>query len=182
MMAGPGEHQVSDLICVGIVTSAVGVKGEVRIKTFTDDPMAFGNYGPVQDEAGARIFEINGLRIAKKGIVARLSGVKDRDEAEALCGTELFVARALLPKAEEDEFYHADLIGMRVNNMDGEPIGQVSALYDFGAGDLLEIDHKATGKRVLIPFTLESVPTIDVETGCVVIDPPDGTFPEPKSS
>lgn len=159
-------------ICLGVVIGAQGVRGEVRIKTFTDDPEAIGAYGPVTDESGRRQFRIAGLRPGKAGVVvAAIEGITDRNAAEALKGTRLYVARAALPELEADAFYHADLVGLDAWTEDGVLWGRVAAVHNFGAGDILEI-AKAGGPTELVPFTREVVPEVDIEAGTLTIVPP----------
>ena len=130
--------------CVGVITGVRGLTGELWIKSFTADPMDVGSYGPVSDAGGARTFKVQAKSVVKGKVVARIKGVGDRTAAEALKGVELFVSRDVLPQPEEDEFYQADLIGLRAVTLDGEDLGTVVAVHDFGAGDLLEI--AGTGK------------------------------------
>ena len=159
-------------VLVGIVSGAQGLKGEVRIKSFTADPADLGAYGPLTDEAGGRTFAIETVGAVRGQIVARVEGVEDRTAAEALKGVHLYVARAAFPAPEEDEYYHVDLIGLSARRLaDGTEIGTVKAVYDFGAGDMLEIAH-ADGGTVLIPFTRAAVPEVDLAGGRVVVDPP----------
>jgi 16S rRNA processing protein RimM len=156
-------------VLMAIVGVAHGIKGEVRIKTFTGDPLALGDYGPLFDKNG-RSFEILDIRPQGNVVVARLKGVGDRSAAEALTGMELFVDRAALSQElEEEEFYHADLVGMDVVDERGETIGKVSAVQNYGAGDILEI--KGPGLNgVLVPFTKAAVPVVDVAMRTIRID------------
>ena len=159
-------------VLMGVITGAQGLTGEVRIKSFTADPADFGAYGPLTDEAGERSFTIETVGAVRGQIVARVEGVEDRTTAEALKGQHLYVPRAELPEPEEDEYYHVDLIGLRaVRLSDGGEIGNVKAVYDFGAGDMLEI-ARADGQTLLIPFTRAAVPEVDLAGGRVVVDPP----------
>lgn len=164
-------------VCVAQIGAPHGVRGEVRIKSFTADPMALADYGPLSTEDGTRSFEIAALRPAKEVLIARLAGVGDRTAAEALRNLRLYVPRDRLPAAEEDEFYHADLIGLAAVRPDGTPIGKVAALHNFGAGDLIEIVPAAGGTSLLLPFTKAVVPEIDVARGRMVVDPPAETEP-----
>lgn len=166
-------------VCLGEILGAHGLGGEVQLRAFTDRPEAIAGYGPLQDESGGRCFEILKLRLAKKGPVARLEGVEDREAADALKGVRLFVGRDRLPAAGEDEWYHADLIGLGVEASDGTPLGSVVAVQNFGAEDLLEIKPAAGGPTWLLPFRPATVPEIDLEGGRLVIDPPDGLL-EPR--
>ncbi len=159
-------------VCVAQIGAPHGVRGEVRLWTFTEDPMAVVQYGPLETEDGARTFEITSLRRAKDHLVMRLRGVDDRDAAERLTNVKLFVPRERLPAPEEDEFYHADLIGLAAVDSDGNQLGKITAVHNFGAGDLLEIQPPA-GVAMLLPFTDAAVPTVDLKGGRVVVVPPD---------
>ncbi len=161
---------------LGEIGRPQGLQGEVRIRSFTAEPAAIADYGPLEDEAGMRLFEIESLRITAKALTARLKGVESRDQAEALTGTRLFVPRSRLPEREEDEWYHSDLIGLAALAPDGATIGTVIAVHNFGAGDLLEIGPPGGGATVLMPFTRETVPEVDVEGGWLRIAPPEGLF------
>lgn len=161
---------MADLVQVGVVVGAHGVRGAVRIKSFTAEPGAVGAYGPVEDEAGRR-FALRVLSVGKV-VTAALEGVGDRDAAEALKGTRLYVPRAALPAvADREEFYHADLIGLRAETAAGEAVGRVQAVHDFGAGDLIEIARDAGGS-LMLPFTRQRVPAVDLAGGRVVVEVP----------
>lgn len=156
-------------IQMAVIGAAHGIKGELRVKTFTADPLALGDYGPLYSRDG-RAFEVIDIRPANTVVIVRFKNVKDRNAAEALAGTELFIDRSALPdEGEEDEFYHADLIGLAVKDETGATIGKVSAVQNFGGGDILEIVH-AGKKGVLIPFTQAAVPDIDVKAGFLRVD------------
>ncbi len=161
---------------LGEIGRPQGLQGEVRIRSFTAEPSAIADYGPLEDETGMRLFEIESLRVTAKALTARLKGVESRDQAEALTGTKLFVPRSRLPEREEDEWYHSDLIGLAALAPDGAAIGTVMAVHNFGAGDLLEIGPPGGGATVLMPFTRETVPEVDVEGGWLRIAPPEGLF------
>ncbi|HMJ40835.1 MAG TPA: ribosome maturation factor RimM [Pseudolabrys sp.] len=149
-------------IRVARIGAAHGVRGEVKLWPFTQDPLAVADYGPLETEDGARRFEIETLRAAKDHLVARLKGVGDRDAAEKLRNTDLFVSRDKLPPIdEEDTYYHADLVGMSAITPEGVPLGNVTAIHNFGAGDLIEIATTAGGEPLLLPFTETVVPNID---------------------
>jgi 16S rRNA processing protein RimM len=163
---------------VGAVTGSFGVRGEARIKSFCADPTAIGDYGPLSTEDGKRQFTLTITRPVKGGFAVRLSGVKTKEEADALRGTRLFAPRDALPALPDDEFYHADLIGLSAVDTGGEELGQVHAVLNHGAGDLLELRKRGRKGTVLVPFTLEIVPTVDLAAGRIVIDPPDGLFDE----
>jgi len=165
-------------ICVGAFAGAFGVTGEVRLKSFTAEPEAIVDYGPFHDEAGTRTFEIEITRAIKNGFAARVSGVTTKEEADALQGVRLFAERDALPNLPDDEFYHADLIGLDVVDTGGKPLGKVTAVHNHGAGDLLEVTGPALKTPALLPFTRAAVPTVDLAAGRVVADPPEGVFPE----
>lgn len=163
------------LILLGIVGAPHGVRGEVRIKTFTGDPLAIADYGLLADGRG-RSFEITDIRPAKEVVVARLKGVTTREAAEALNGTELFVARDKLSAGEdEDEFLQADLLGCSVIGPDGAVLGSVTAVENYGAGDLLDIETP-DGRSVLMPFTKAFTPRIDIAARRIEAAPPLGLF------
>ncbi len=159
-------------ICVARIGAAHGVRGAVKLWTFTEDPLAVKHYGPLVTKDGARQFEVTHVREAKGHLVATLKGVATREEAERLNGVELYVARENLPATSEDEYYHADLIGLAAVNAAGEPLGRVIAIHNFGAGDIIEI-APPNGATMLLPFTNAVVPTVDLEGGRVVIELPD---------
>jgi 16S rRNA processing protein RimM len=169
----PADTSEPGVICVGAVAGAHGVRGGVRIKPFTHAPEGVAAYGKVRDESGNRVFDLRLTGKAKGVVLAKLSGVETREAAEALKGLRLYVDRSLLPPADADEFYHADLIGLPVEDAEGRPLGVVHALHDFGAGDLLEVKTNAA-KLVVLPFTEAVVPVVDVAVGRVVVVPPPG--------
>jgi 16S rRNA processing protein RimM len=160
-----------DRILVAQIGAAHGLRGEVRLRSFTAEPMAVKDYGALESEDGARRFEIESLRPAKDVLIARLAGIADRTTAEALRNLRLFVARDRLPPPADDEFYHADLIGLAAVAPDGRNLGTVVAVQNFGAGDLIEVKF-VDGATVMLPFTKTIVPEIDVVGGRVVIDVP----------
>ncbi len=159
-------------ICLARIGAAHGVRGAVKLWTFTEDPLAVKHYGPLVTKDGARQFEVTHVREAKGHLVATLKGVATREEAERLNGIELYVARDKLPATDENEYYHADLIGLAAVNAAGEPLGRVIAIHNFGAGDIIEI-APPNGATMLLPFTNAVVPTVDLEGGRVVIELPD---------
>jgi 16S rRNA processing protein RimM len=166
-------------VLLGAITGAHGLRGEVVLKIFTETPEAIAAYGPLQSEDGAVTVEIEGLRPVKGGFAARLKGVTDRNGAEALKGVGLYAPRAALGEpGEEDEFFHADLIGLEVFEEGKGRIGTVTAVPDFGAGGLLEIALKGRKGTVLLPFTREAVPEVDLPGGRVVVVPPEGLWDE----
>lgn len=162
----------SDRVLVGVITGAQGVRGEVRIKSFTADPTAVGRYGPVGDETGRRGFDLQVVRATKDIVIARISGIGDRTAAEALRGLRLYVERAALPAPQAEEYYHADLIGLRVELADGARFGTVMTVQNHGAGDILEI-KRPTGGSELMPFTRKTFPLVDIPGGRLVIAPPE---------
>ena len=163
---------MADRIRVARIGAAHGTRGEVKLWSFTEDPLAVANYGPLESADGARRFEIEAARPAKDHLVARLKGVGDRNAAEKLRNTDLFVPRDRLPPIEEaDTFYHTDLIGLSAVSLDGTAFGTVSAIHNFGAGDLIEI-APANGEPLLILFNETTVPTIDLKAGFIVVVPP----------
>lgn len=160
---------MTDKTCVGAIAGAFGVKGEVRLKSFCTEPRDIASYGPLTTEGGDRSFTVKLTRPVTGGFGARLSGVSTREQAEALRGTTLWAPREALPTLPDDEFYHTDLIGLEVFDTGGQLLGRVRAIYDHGAGDILEI----TGRELLLlPFTRAIVPTVDLKAGRIIADPP----------
>ena len=159
-------------ICVARIGAAHGVRGAVKLWTFTEDPLAVKRYGPLVTKDGAQSFEVATAREAKGHLVATLKGIATREEAERLNGLELYIAREKLPEPEQDEYYHADLIGLAAVDTANAPLGRVIAIHNFGAGDIIEI-APPQGATMLLPFTNAVVPTVDLEGGRVVIELPD---------
>jgi 16S rRNA processing protein RimM len=171
-----GARNTEARVCLGQIGAAHGVRGEVRLRSFTSDPAAIAGYGPLETDDG-RVFEIETLRPAKDHFVARLSGICDRDAASALANAKLYVPRERLPAtAEPDEFYHADLVGLPVVDLAGNRLGTVVAIHNFGAGDLIEVRTEKGGGTELLPFDSTHVPVVDVAAGKIVVDPPQGLF------
>ncbi len=167
-----------ELVLLGRITDAHGLKGEVKIASYTARPEDIAAYGPLITADKVRRFEIASLRPGSRGVViAQLSGVADRTAAEKLKGTELYVAREVLPAPDEDEFYHSDLIGLLAHSPSGETIGEVVAVHNFGAGDLLEIRVSGSSRTELIPFDAANVPKIDLQEGYVAV-----VLPSPESA
>ncbi|HTT83895.1 MAG TPA: ribosome maturation factor RimM [Rhizomicrobium sp.] len=162
---------MTENILLGVVIGAQGLGGEVRVKTFTETPEHLSVYGPLRTEQG-RVLEIAATRAVKGGtLVVRFKGVEDRSAAEALANLRLFVPRNALPATEQDEFYHADLIGLRAQDSEGRVLGEIRAIHNYGAGDVIEI-LRADGSALLLPFTRDFVPRIDLPNKFVVISEP----------
>jgi 16S rRNA processing protein RimM len=166
-MATPDE-----LVCLGAIAGAWGVRGAVRLKSFCADPAAIATYGPLVTEDG-RSFGVSMLKPLAGAFAANLTGIATREAAEALKGTRLYAPRSRLPALVEDEFYHADLIGLEVVDTRGTVLGRVRAVADHGAGDILEIARPGAAE-ILVPFTRQAVPTVDLAAGRIVVDPPPG--------
>ena len=163
---------MTDRICVAQIGAAHGLRGEVRLRSFTENPSTVTAYGPFESEDGKQRIEIEALRPAKDGFVARLKGVADRNAAERLTNIKLYVPRDRLPPVEDDNtFYHADLVGLTAVTPDGVALGTVKAIHNFGAGDLIEIS-RASGDALMLPFTEAAVPTVDLKAGRIVVVPP----------
>jgi 16S rRNA processing protein RimM len=169
---GQGEGH-SRYICVGVVTGPQGVHGAVRIKSFTEVPEDIARYGPLEDQGGHRKFELRLCGSAKGVLIARFPGVEDRDQAEALRGLRLYLRRSALPQPEAEEYYHADLIGLEAVLENGARVGRVRAIYDFGAGDTLELARDGA-PPLLVPFTRAVVPIVAPAEGRLVLAPPPG--------
>jgi 16S rRNA processing protein RimM len=161
-------------VLVAQVGAAHGLRGEVRLWSFTEDPMAVKDYC-LESEDGTQVFAIESLRPARDFLVARFAGVSNRTAAEALRNLKLYVPRARLPQTQPEQFYHADLIGLAAVATDGSALGTVIAIHNFGAGDLIEIKPQC-GPTVMVPFTDAVVPTIDLAAGRLIVDPPAGAF------
>ncbi|MDF3855791.1 ribosome maturation factor RimM [Paracoccus sp. P2] len=164
---------MTERVCVGAIAGAFGVRGEVRLKSFTSQPNDIAAYAPLYTEDGSRSFTVRLTRPVTGGLGARLSGVETREQAEALKGVTLWADRDKLPALPDDEFYHADLIGLSVHDTGGALLGKVRAIYDHGAGDILEIHGPGRRRVLLLPFTRAFVPTVDLAAGRIVADPPD---------
>jgi 16S rRNA processing protein RimM len=159
-------------ICLGQIGAPHGVRGEVRLRSFTANPDAITGYGPLETEDG-HIVKIESLRPAKDHFVARLAGVSDRDAAERMTNVKLYVPRERLPAPESaDEFYYADLIGLAVIDGSGNDLGTVLAIHNFGAGDLVEIKPANGGVTKLLPFNEATVPVVDLAAGRLIVEPP----------
>jgi 16S rRNA processing protein RimM len=159
----------SNRILLGRIAGAHGIRGDVLIKTFTEAPENIGAYGPLSDEQGARTYEIQSARPTPKGVVARIKGIADRNGAEALRGVTLYVDRDRLPAAADGEFYHTDLIGLAALDGEGKQVGEIIAVHNFGAGDLIEVRLTGSSKTELVPFTDAAVPAVDIAARRVVV-------------
>ena len=167
-------------ICVGVISGAYGVQGELRIKSFCAIPEDIETYSPLTDEAGTRDFKLAILRSITNGFSARLPDVSTKEQADALRGTKLFARRDQLPSLPDDEYYHADLIGLKVYDTGGALLGSVKSVQNHGADDLLELQLSGTSTTTFLPFTIASVPTVDLAAGRIVADPPEGVLPAPS--
>lgn len=167
-------------VCIGVIAGAHGVRGQVRVKSFTAEPRDVTAYGPVTDASGARQFDLRITGAARGMMLAKIDGVGDRDAADLLRGTELYVDRERLPEPDEDEFYYTDLIGLDAVSTGGEALGSVRAMHNFGAGDMIELED-GSGKTEMLPFTAAVVASVDLEGGVVTIDPPHEIFVRPDA-
>lgn len=173
---------MADRVCVARIGAAHGLRGEVRLQVFTEGPDAILKFGELESEDGTKKFRVASLRPAKGHFVAKLEGVNDRNASELLTNIELFVSRDKLPEIEGDgEFYHADLIGLRVEDKSGKSYGVVVGVHNYGASDLIEVAEPPKSSGTLIPFIDRFVPEVDVEGGRIVIEPAPGLFDEPKA-
>lgn len=170
-MARAETHKHDRKVCIGAIAGVHGVRGLVRIKSFTDAPDGVTAYGPVTDAGGGRRFVIEAKGMVRGMVLAHIDGVDDREAADRLRGTELYVDRDALPAPEAEAFYHADLIGLDVETREGGHLGKVEAVHNFGAGDVLEVARDDGGADML-PFTRAVVPVIDVEGHRLIVEPP----------
>ncbi len=165
-----------DRVLVGEIGAAQGLKGEVRLRSYTQAPADIAGYGPLEDETGAKTIEIERVRITPKAVIARIKGVTTREGAEALCRTKLYLPRETMETAREeseDEWYVADLVGLDAVDAQGELIGKVVAVHNFGASDIVEVALTAGGENLLVAFTETTVPEVDIENGRLVLVPPE---------
>jgi 16S rRNA processing protein RimM len=163
----------NDLICVGAIAGAFGVQGELRLKSFCSEPEDIVAYGPLWSADGKTAYKLKLTRAVAQGLAGRIKGVETRDEAEAMKGIELYAEKSRLPRLPDDEFYHADLIGLEVRDTGGKILGQVRAVHNHGAGDIIEV--AGPGGALLLPFTMAVVPTVDLTAGRLIADPPEGS-------
>ena len=167
---------MTDRVCVGAIAGAFGVRGEVRMKSFCAEAADIAAYGPLTTEDGGRSFDVTLTRPVASGFAARLTGVMTKEAADGLRGQRLFAPRGALPSLPDDEFYHADLLGLSARDTGGAELGKIAAVLNHGAGDILELRGPALKGSVLVPFTRAIVPTVDLAIGRVIIDPPEGLF------
>ena len=167
---------MTDRVCVGAIAGAFGVRGEVRLKSFCAEAADIAAYGPLTTEDGGRSFDVTLTRPVASGFAARLTGVMTKEAADGLRGQRLFAPRGALPSLPDDEFYHADLLGLSARDTGGAELGKIAAVLNHGAGDILELRGPALKGSVLVPFTRAIVPTVDLARGRVIIDPPEGLF------
>ncbi len=160
---------------LGVITAPHGVRGLVRVKSFTADPDAIASYGPLENEQGTRRFALERMGTVRGAMIARIDGIDDRDAAERLRGVRLYVGRDRLPPPDPEEYYVADLVGLEVRLENDSVFGRVRAVHEYGAGDSLEIE-RPDGRAVLVPFTRAVVPVVDIAGGRLVVDPPAGLF------
>jgi 16S rRNA processing protein RimM len=165
-------------ILLGRIAGAHGMRGEVLVHTFTEAPENIGAYGALCDQAGVQQLKIKVVRVTPKGVIARVAGIADRHTAEALKGLELYVDRTRLPAIADDEFYHADLVGLAAVDVDGKVLGRIIAVHNFGAGDLLEIGLADTAKTELVPFSDAFVPQVDLTQRRAVVRLPATAGPD----
>lgn len=165
----------ADRLLVGEIGAAQGLKGEVRLRSYTQSPADIAAYGPLQDETGVREIEIERVRVTSKAVIARIKGVTTREAAERLNGTKLYLSRAKLPPREEakdGEWYVADMVGLEAVDPDGTPLGTVVAVHNFGASDIVEIAPVSGEATILVAFTEATVPEVDIKSGRIVVVPP----------
>ena len=166
----------TDHICVGAFSGSYGINGEVRLKSFCADPEAIADYSPLTSEDGKRSFAITLTRSIKGALVAKVEGITNKEDADKLKGIRLHAKREQLPALPDDEFYHADLIGMTVLDTGGTVLGKVHAVQNHGASDLLEVMPEGSSATILLPFTNEVIPTVDLTAGRIIANPPEGTL------
>jgi 16S rRNA processing protein RimM len=179
-MVGKGRQKRSDRrVLLGEIAGAHGIRGAVRITTHTAEPERIAAYGPLEDETGGRTFALTVEHVTAKGVIARIQGIADRSAAEKLKGVKLYIGRARLPATQAEEFYHADLVGLEAVDAAGSAIGEVTAVVNFGAGDLLEIRRPGSRKTELVPFTGAFVPEVDLANERIVVLMPADVEEEP---
>ena len=160
--------QRTNLVCLAAVAAAHGVRGALKLRCFTEDPRSVADYGPLFDAHGHELFAIEIVGETRGGVIIKADGIDDRNSAERLRGIELFVPRGQLPKADADEFYQNDLIGLEVRRADGAVLGRVTAIHDFGAGEVIGFEDQ-DGRESMLPFTEHHVPVVDLDAGYVEV-------------
>lgn len=168
-------------VCVGVITSVHGVRGNVKVKSFTANAEDFAAYGELKDASGKRSLHVTVTGRIKDQFLVKVKGVDDRNAAEALRGMKLFVSRSQLPETAEGEFYYADLVGMTAKSSDGTVLGIVKAIYNFGAGDMLEIE-KPDSDTEFVGFTNETVPFVNLKSRELTVEMPDFVEVKPEGS
>jgi len=159
----------AEKVCLGAIVGVHGIRGEVKVKSFSDDERHLTRYGALSNESGDKTFEVKIVGHSKELLRVKIKGVDDRNTAETLIGTGLYVERDVLPKLDDEEYYHTDLIGLDVRLQSGETIGTVNAIYNFGAGDLIEI-KSTEGQLEMLPFTKQFVPVIDIKNRFIIVE------------
>lgn len=157
-------------VCLGAIVGVHGIRGEVKVKSFSDDERHLTRYGLLSNESGDQTFDVKIMGHSKELLRVKIKGVDDRNTAETLIGTGLYIKRDLLPDLAEDEFYHTDLIGLEAKNTSGEVVGTVNAVYNFGAGDLIELKMSEDGRLEMLPFTKAFVPTINIKEHFIIVE------------
>ncbi len=170
---------MSDALCLGVIVGPHGIKGVVRVKSYTEIGESIADYGPLHDKEG-NSFDLKLIGQSKGMVLVSIRGVATRTQAEALKGTELFIPRNRLPNTGEDEFYYADLIGLIVYERHGQKVGVVVAMHNFGAGDIVEIAMDGLENTILIPFNNDTVPDIDLITQKMIVEIPAGLLGDEK--
>ena len=173
---------MSEMICVGSIAGAYGVRGELRVKSYCAVPEDIETYTPLWSEKRDRQFTLAILRPIKNGFAARITDISTKEEADALRGTDLYALRDQLPSLPDDEFYHTDLMGLEVYDTGGMLLGRVKTVQNHGADDLLELQLAGSSATTFLPFTKKDVPTVDLSAGRIVADPPDGILPDPSKT
>jgi 16S rRNA processing protein RimM len=156
-------------VCLGAIVGVHGIRGEVKVKSFSDDERHLTSYGTLTNEKGDQTFDVKIVGHSKELLRVKIKGVDDRNTAESLVGTGFYVSRDVLPDLDDEEYYHADLIGLEARNSSDEIIGEVNAIYNFGAGDLIEI-KMASGQFEMLPFTAQFVPTINIKEQYIIVE------------
>lgn len=163
----------AERVAIGVITGAQGIRGQLKVKSFTDNPLDLTAYGPLLNKDGTKRFDLSIDAESKGGLVVSIKGIKDRNAAELMRGTELFVVKARLPEADDEEFYYADLVGLEVRSAEGVKLGEITAVHNFGASDVVEIRLLESGKKELFPFTKAVFPEVNIKEGFCIADLPE---------